>query len=83
MATATPSTTPNPDALKFTLDVTLPEMMNVASAAEATTVFATAVFAAPGVASLFGVNDFVTVTRVAGADWEPIIAAVQAAAHDL
>src|SRR4051812_34471470 len=73
MAKAAPSPTPNPDALKFTLDTTLPEMINVASAAEADTPFATAVFAAPGVANLFGVNDFVTVTRQPGADWEPII----------
>ncbi len=83
MATATPTPTPNPDALKFNLDVKLSEMFNVTSADGATTPFARAVFAAPGVAALFGVNDFVTVTRVPGADWEPIIAAVQAAAADL
>jgi hypothetical protein len=34
-----------------------------------------------GVASVFGVNDFVTVTRQPGADWEPIIAAVQTSAE--
>jgi hypothetical protein len=38
------------------------------------------VFSAPGVVSLFGVNDFVTVTRSSEADWAPIIAAVQEAA---
>jgi hypothetical protein len=83
MATATPTPTPNPDALKFTLDVKLGEMFNVTSAADATTPFAQAVFGAPGVAALFGVNDFVTVTRTPGADWEPIIAAVQGAAASL
>ena len=31
MATATPSPTPNPDAMKYSLDTTLAEMMNVAS----------------------------------------------------
>ena len=77
MATATPTPTPNPDAMKFTLDVKLAEMMNVISPAEAVTPFAKAVFAAPGVANLFGVNDFVTVTREPGADWDPIVAAVQ------
>jgi len=84
VATATPSTTPNPDATKFTLDVTLPEMFNVADADQAAAIpFARDVFAAGGVASVFGVNDFVTVTRQPGADWEPILAAVQdaAAAH--
>jgi hypothetical protein len=82
MATATPTQTPNPDALKFTLDTTLPEMMNIegADAAPAGS-FAEAVFAAGGVASLFGVNDFVTVTREPGADWDPIVAAVIAAAE--
>ena len=81
MATATPSTTPNPDATKFTLDVKLPEMFNVADADKAAAIpFARDVFAAGGVASVFGVNDFVTVTRQPGADWEPILAAVQSAA---
>jgi hypothetical protein len=83
MATATPSPTPNPDAMKFTLDVKLAEMMNITSRLEATTPFAQAVFAAPGVVNLFGVNDFVTVTREPGADWTPIVAAVQAAAEEL
>ncbi len=82
MAHANPSPTPNPDALKFTLDVTLGAMINVADAAAADTPFARAVFTAPGVSNLFGVNDFVTVTRQPGADWEPIIAAVQAAASE-
>jgi hypothetical protein len=84
VATATPSTTPNPDATKFTLDVKLPEMFNVSDADQAAAIpFARDVFAAGGVASVFGVNDFVTVTRRPGADWEPIVAAVHiaAAAH--
>lgn len=83
MATVTPSATPNPNALKFTLDTTLPAMINVANADEASTPFERAVFAAPGVANLFGVNDFVTVTRTPGADWDPIIEAVASAAAEL
>ena len=70
--------------MKFTLDVKLPGTLNVPDAAAAVgQPFAEAVFAAGGVASIFGVNDFVTVTRQPGADWEPIIAAVHeaAAAH--
>jgi hypothetical protein len=83
MATATPSPTPNPDATKYTLDTTLPEMINIGSAdAAAGNPFAEAVFAAGGVASLFGTADFVTVTREAGADWDAITAAVQAAAAE-
>jgi hypothetical protein len=81
MASANPTPSPNPNALKFELDVTLPDTISFASASEAAaSPFAAESFAAPGVASIFGVNDFVTVNRDAGADWEPIIAAVQAAA---
>ena len=83
VASAEPSPTPNPNALKFTLDTTLPAMINVGSAEEATSSFERAVFAAPGVVNLFGVNDFVTVTRAPGADWDPIIAAVRSAAAEL
>jgi hypothetical protein len=82
VATAQPSPTPNPDALKFTLDTRLADMINVSSADAAPSPFVAAVFAAPGVASVFGVNDFVTITRSPGAEWEPIIAAVQAAAEE-
>ncbi len=67
--------------MKFTLDTTLPERLNVTSAESAAGhKFAEAVFAAGGVASIFGVNDFVTVTRQPGFEWEPIVAAVVAAA---
>ena len=81
VAAASPTPTPNPDATKFTLDTTLPATFNVTSADAAVgNRFAEDVFAAGGVASVFGVNDFVTVTRMPGADWGPIVAAVQAAA---
>jgi hypothetical protein len=84
MATAVPSPTPNPDALKFTVDVSFPEMVNVAAANAADgDAFVQAVFAAGGVASVFAMNDFVTVTREPGADWDAITAAVQAAAAEL
>ncbi|MEO7371285.1 MAG: NifU N-terminal domain-containing protein [Ilumatobacteraceae bacterium] len=82
MATATPSSTPNPDATKFTLDTKLEAMFNAKSAADAAgNAFIDDVFAAGGVATVFGVNDFVTITRQPGAEWEPIIIAVQAAAE--
>jgi len=81
MATATPGPSPNPNALRFQLDVTLPDTISFSSAAEAAdNAFAAQVFGAGGVASVFGVNDFVTVNRAPGADWDPIIEAVQAAA---
>ena len=82
MANASPTPSPNPNALKFELDTTLPDTISFSSAEEAASnPFAAAVFEAPGVASIFGVNDFVTVNRQSpDVDWEPIIAAVQAAA---
>jgi hypothetical protein len=82
MATATPGTTPNPNAMRFALDVTLAEMINADPAAGSDDPFAAAVLALAGVANLFGVNDFVTVTRVEGAEWDPIVAGVQAAAAE-
>lgn len=69
--------------MKFTLDVKLPATMNYANAAAAqANPFAAAVFGIPGVASLFGVNDFVTVTRAAGAEWDTIVEGVKAAAAE-
>ena len=83
MATPHPSPTPNPNAMKFTLDVKLPGTLNMANAeAAARNPFAAAVFKVEGVQSLFGVNDFVTVTRKPGADWDTIIAGVQQAAGE-
>lgn len=81
MATASPSPTPNPEALRFALDVTLPTGITATSAEEAAGhPFTAAVFATGNVAQVFGMNDFVTVTRKPGADWDEIVAAVQEAA---
>ena len=83
MATATPSPTPNPNAMKYDLDVNLAGSLNLANAgAAAGNPFAEAVFAVEGVQSLFGVNNFVTVTRKPGADWDVITAGVQKAAAE-
>lgn len=83
MASASPSPTPNPNALRFSLDVTLPGTVSASSVAEAgDDPFLAAVLAIDGVASVFGTADFVTVTRKPGADWDAIVADVQAAAAD-
>jgi len=77
---------PNPNALKFQLDITLADTISFRSGAEAEAAgnrFAATVLATDGVASLFGTTDFVTVTRRPGVEWEPIIEAVTAAAGDL
>jgi len=54
--------------MKLTSDTTLPATLNVTSAdAAAGHRFAEAVFAAGGVAAIYGVNDFITVTRASPA----------------
>jgi hypothetical protein len=72
--------TPNPDAMKFTLDVTLPDRLLANRGDDVEDAFARALLAVEGVAAVFGVNDFVTVTRIPGADWDPIVCAVEEAA---
>jgi hypothetical protein len=84
MATAVPTPTPNPLARKLTVDATFPEMVNATDAdAAAVHPFIAAVFALDGVASVFAMNDFVTVTRTAGTDWDAITPGVQSLAADL
>ena len=74
------SPTPNPDAMKFTLDARVDGMVNATSPEEAAADPLTAVLLdLPGVASVFRTADFVTVTREAGADWDELVAAVAAA----
>jgi hypothetical protein len=77
------STTPNPDAMKFTVDRRFDEMFNVGSAEDAeANRFAKAMFDGGGVASVFGTADFVTITRTDGADWGEIEASVRTAAAE-
>ena len=73
MATVTPSATPNPNAMKFTLDVAVPEMVNATSAeAAAGQPLAEALFAIDGVVGVFATADFVTVSKSPDADWDRI-----------
>ncbi len=77
MAHAEPSPTPNPNAMKFTLDVTLDAMLDVRSAEAAEgNPLAERIFAIPGVVMLFGTSDFLTVSREEGTDWDAIVPAV-------
>lgn len=76
MASASASPTPNPNAMKFTLDTAVPDDLEASP-------FGQALLATPGVASIFGVVDFVTVTREPEADWDSIVAAVIEAAARL
>ena len=75
--------TPNPNAGKFTVDRQVVEgkaskSFYGAEQAAADPV-AAALFALDGVASVFMVEDFVTVTKTAEADWSDLIPAVTAA----
>jgi hypothetical protein len=72
--------TPNPDAMKFILDITLSQRLLANRGDDVEDGFTHAVLAIDDVVSVFGVNDFVTVTRVQGAAWSPIVGAVEEAA---
>ena len=76
MASASPTPTPNPNAMKFTLDATVPDNLEASE-------FGQELLAIPGVVSIFGVVDFVTVTRAGDAEWDTIVDAVIAAAAKL
>jgi hypothetical protein len=81
-ARITVEATPNPNALKFTVDRVLwPGRARTVATPEQAFGFplAARLLAVPGVRSLLFLRDFVTVTRVPEADWEPIIAAVKQA----
>jgi hypothetical protein len=53
--------------MKFALDIVLPERILANRGDDVDDAFTRAVLAVDGVASVFGVNDFVTVTRMGGA----------------
>jgi hypothetical protein len=68
--------------MKFTLDVILPTRIDTTRGEGTETPFAQALAEFDGVASVFGVNDFVTITREPDADWAPIVCAVEDAAAE-
>ncbi|HUF49608.1 MAG TPA: NifU N-terminal domain-containing protein [Longimicrobiales bacterium] len=80
MATIRFSATPNPNAAKFTADVTVVDgkasrSFHNAEQAAADPV-AAALFELDGVASVFMVADFVTVTKQPAAAWADLVPAV-------
>jgi len=68
--------------MKFTLDVTLATRIDTTRGEGTDLPFAQTVLAFDGVASVFGVNDFVTITREPDADWDAIVCAVEEAAAE-
>ena len=76
--------TPNPNAMKFTLNrrVTEGRGQTFDSVAEAAaSPLAQQLFAIDGVHTLFFLKDFITVGRAPEADWDAIMPRVEAAIH--
>ena len=72
--------TPNPNALKFTLNRTVTEGRSKTYAspeAAAASPLAKALFEIAGVKSLFFLGNFITVTRQPGSDWATIARQVE------
>ena len=67
--------TPNPDAMKFTLNKKVAEQPTTIADAQAadTNPVAKALFALKGVKSLFLLNDFITLSKDASAEWGAIV----------
>ena len=66
--------TPNPNAVKFTLNrVVATQGKTYRDAATADTPWAKALLSIPGVAQVFAVNNFLSVTKTPDADWDVII----------
>ena len=84
MAQVTASSTPNPNARKFTLDRPVGEMVNVTDPAAASDhPLAASLFELDGVVGVFATADFVTVSKSTDADWTSLepAAADRIAAH--
>lgn len=74
--TIRPEPTPNPNAVRFALSAPVlgdkPRSFSSAAAAQGTP-WAERLFAIPGVVSLFGMKDFLTITKAPAAGWDDII----------
>jgi hypothetical protein len=78
----TPDETPNPNAMKFTLNQPVAETGSFSFNASDTEIghpIAAAVVRLDGVVSVFGVNDFITVSKEAGISWNTLLPQVVAA----
>lgn len=74
--TVRPEQTPNPNAMKFTVNrkVSAKGSFSFNAAAEAAaSPLGKALFAVPGVVGVFGVNDFVTVTKDDASSWDQLL----------
>jgi len=64
--------TPNPNALKFTVDAQFPAPITVAAGQETDHPTAAALLALPGVTSVFMAADFVTLSKTPATTWDQI-----------
>jgi hypothetical protein len=67
------SSTPNPNAVKFTVGVDVGGPKSFVSGGEIDDPVAASLAALPGVASVFMSSDFVTLSKLPDAAWDPII----------
>jgi hypothetical protein len=70
---AVPSSTPNPNALKFTVDASFEAPQSFVAGQEADDPTVTALLALPGVTSVFMSADFVTLSKTPDASWDEIV----------
>jgi hypothetical protein len=73
MMPVTPSATPNPNALKFTVDTSFDAPRSFAAGRDTDDPVAGPLLAIAGVTSVFMSADFVTLTKEPDADWEAIV----------
>lgn len=73
--------TPNPDALKLTLNRTVAEQGKTyrGAAASADAPWAKALLSIPGVIGVYGVNNFISINKMPTASWDDIVAKAEPA----
>lgn len=83
--TVTPQPTPNPNAMKYTLDrsLTTGKSKTFSSIAEAAAdPLALRLFRIDGIKTVFFLNDFITITKNLSAQWEEITPNIQSALQE-
>lgn len=70
-----PSQTPNPNALKFTVDASFGTPRSFAAGQDTDDPIAGALLALPGVTSVFMSANFVTLSKTPDASWDEIVPA--------
>ncbi len=71
------SSTPNPNAVKFTVGVEVGGPTTFVPSQPTDDPLGQALLGLPGVASVFLTADFVTLNKLPDASWEPVIASAQ------